>query len=79
MARYFFDIHDGREMRDNVGTECATLEEAYQHAREIIPEIAAHEIPAGGDRQAYTVLATNEQGRPVYTAALSFLGLVLTR
>jgi hypothetical protein len=78
MARYFFDVHDRREIRDTVGTECATLEEACQHAREVLPEIAAHEMPRGGNRQAYTLLVRNVQGQSVYSAVLSFVGLVLT-
>ncbi|GJE45826.1 DUF6894 family protein [Methylobacterium soli] len=78
MPRYFFDVQNGRDTRDHVGTECATLEEACQHAKEVLPEITSHELPRGGDRQAFTLLVRNEQGHPVYSAALMFVGLVLT-
>jgi hypothetical protein len=79
MPRYFFDIHDGRNERDDVGTECAHLQAAIRHAKRLLPEIASDEVPQGGDRHSYTVLVTDETGQSVYSASLSFVGLELFR
>jgi len=46
VPRYFFDVHDGHTVRDNEGTEYAGPQEAAQHAKRLLPEIAAHEVPA---------------------------------
>ncbi|KAB1070820.1 DUF6894 family protein [Methylobacterium planeticum] len=78
MARYFFDVHDGVWSRDNTGTEYATVEEAYREAKRLLPDIARHEVPNGGHQHIYTVLVTNEEAVPIYTASLSFAGLPLT-
>ena len=62
MPRYFFDIHDGRIERDEEGFECADLQAAAQHAKQVLPAIAADEVPKDGERQAFTVLVTDEEG-----------------
>lgn len=80
MPLYFFDVHDGiTSLRDDVGIECHDPEAAASHAKEILPAIAADEVPRDGDRQSYTVLVTDEEGHPIYSAALSFVGTWLTR
>lgn len=79
MPRYYFDVHDGHTMRDNEGTEYAGPPEAAQHAKRLLPEIAVHEVPADGEHQALTVLVTDDEGHPVYSAALSYTGIWLIR
>ena len=40
---------------------------------------ATHEVPKDGERQTITVLVTDEDGHPVYSAALCFVGTWLLR
>lgn len=77
MARYYFDVHDGTSQRDDEGKECPTVEDACAHAKTLLPEIALHELARDGDRNAYTVLIRDEDNNPVYSATLSFVGLML--
>lgn len=79
MSRYYFDIHDGTSHFDELGTECATLEEVRDQAMRVLPEIAREQTSNGNDRLTYTVLATDEDHRPVYSATLSLTGLWLIR
>lgn len=77
MPHYFFDIHDGSWSRDEVGVECANDEEACQHAKRALPEIAVDQVPRDGDKHTITVLVSDESRQPVYTATLSFAGLMM--
>ena len=78
MALYFFDITDhGPILRDDVGTECATIEEVRQQARQALPAIAKDEIPKDGERRFFTVVARDGGGHAVYTATLSYSGMRL--
>ncbi|ABY28500.1 DUF6894 family protein [Methylorubrum extorquens] len=80
MARYFFDVHDGAlHQFDDDGTECATLDEARAQAMQLLPDIAREQALNGGDRHAYTVLVTDEDHHPVYSATLTLTGLWLIR
>lgn len=79
MQRYFFDINDGRNERDEEGVMCADLQAAVREAKKLLPKIAADEVPKDGERQAITVLVTDEDGRAVYMAALTYTGSWLTR
>lgn len=79
MPRYFFDIDDGCNARDDVGTVCADPEAAALEARRILPAIAVSEIPKQGDRKNIAVLVTDEENRAVYSATLSFVGTWLIR
>ncbi|KQS59497.1 hypothetical protein ASG32_31340 [Methylobacterium sp. Leaf361] len=78
MPRFFFDIHDGRLQRDDEGTECADFAAARREAMIALPDIARWEIPTDGDKQTYTVIVRDEAGVPVYTAALTYTGLIPT-
>ncbi|MET0531385.1 MAG: hypothetical protein ABW003_24140 [Microvirga sp.] len=79
MYRYFFDINDGRNHRDDEGVLCADLQAAVLEAKKLLPAIAADEVPRDGERQAMTVLVTDEDGRAVYMAALAYTGTWLLR
>ena len=78
MPRYFFDIHDGRPKRgnepDDEGVIFDSPEAAAQYTRKFLPEIAAHESAIDDERQIYTVLVTDNEGHPIYTAALYYVG-----
>ena len=78
MPRYFFHIFEnGESTPDDTGLELDTDQEVQLEAMRVLPEIARETVPADGDRQAFTVLVTDETGRPVYTATLTFAGLWL--
>ena len=79
MPRYFFDIHDGQTLRDEEGTVLPGPEEAARHAKKILPGIAAHEVPKDGEHQAFSVLVTDEDGHPIYSAAVTYTGTWLIR
>ncbi len=44
-----------------------------------LPDAAREVIPKDGDRRAFTVLITDEDGHPVYSATLNYTGLWLLR
>jgi hypothetical protein len=79
MARYYFHIHqNGRLFKDTEGSELDSLEKVRAEAMYALPEIAKDEVPQDGDRQAFAVLVTDEQGKPIYSATLTFAGLWLS-
>ena len=78
MPRYFFDIADGSLQQDDTGTECADLNEVRMAAMKVLPDVAREDIiPKDGDRRTFPVVARDEDGHAVYTAALTFAGLWL--
>ncbi|TXM97820.1 hypothetical protein FV242_30530 [Methylobacterium sp. WL64] len=79
MSRYYFDIHDGTSQFDDAGTECITLEEVRAQALKVLPDMARDQTAEGNERLIYTVLATDEDHCPVYSATLSLVGLWLIR
>ena len=81
VPRFFFDIHDDNNglQRDNEGTELEDIKMVHRHAQSILPDIARDEIPGDGDRRMYTVLVTDQDGNPVYSATLAYTGMWLMR
>ena len=79
MPRYFFDINDGCNQRDDEGVECANLQAAALEAKKFLPLVASEEVPKDGERQAITVLVSDEEGHPVYLASLTHTGAWLIR
>jgi hypothetical protein len=79
VPRYFFDINNGHNERDEEGVDCADLQAAVREAKKMLPEIAADEVPKDGERQAITVLVTDDDGRAIYMAALTYTGAWLIR
>ena len=81
MPRFFFDIQDDQKglQRDDEGVELADIKMVRRQAQTVLPEIARDEIPDDGDHRSYTVLVTDEDGHPVYTATLNYVGLWLLR
>ena len=79
MPRFYFDIQGFHRERDEEGVECADLQAAVREAKKLLPAIAMSEVPEDGERHAVTVLVTDEDGHPVYSGALSFVGSWLIR
>jgi hypothetical protein len=79
MSRFFFDIHDGAIHFDECGIECDNLDEARAMGLRFLSELNRDDMAKGGDRYAITVLITDEDHRPVYTATLSLTGIWLLR
>ncbi|AWN46404.1 hypothetical protein DK419_08810 [Methylobacterium terrae] len=78
MARYYFDVHDGKHLtRDDVGTECGGPDTIRFEAMMALPAIARDVIPKDGDRQALTVLVRNASNLIVYTATMTFASIWL--
>lgn len=76
MARYFFDINDGKTFwRDADGGEFHGFSDIRREAMLALPEIAKDKIPKDGDKQAYTVVVRDENNITVYTGILTFAGL----
>ncbi|MGX7709517.1 DUF6894 family protein [Methylobacterium sp. Gmos1] len=79
MPRFFFDIHNGVWSHDEDGIECVDVEEAYLQAKRALPEMALEQVPRDGDHHTITVLVTDEDRQPVYTATLAFTGLAIRK
>ena len=76
MPRYFFDIHDGTFLLDDIGIDCANLDAVRREAKRVLPEIAREILPEDGDHHTMTVRVRDEQFETVYTATLMFNGLI---
>ena len=79
VPRYFFDLNDGRNQRDDVGVECDDLQAAVLEAKKFLPLVASEKVPKDGERQAITVLVSDEEGHPIYLASLTYTGAWLIR
>lgn len=80
MPLYFFDIHqDGKTQKDALGTDFETLDEARAAAVRFLPDVVKEGLSEDDDQRSFAVLVTDESGRPVYSATLSFTGLRLQR
>jgi hypothetical protein len=79
VPRYFFDVYDGFQERDDEGVVCANLQAAAYEANRLLPALALSKAPKDSDHQIITVLVTDEEGHPVYQAALSQIGTWLIR
>ena len=79
MPRYFFDLHDGGWHRDEHGSEFASEADMRQAAKHLLPSILRDQVPADEEERVYTVVVSNESHCPVYSATVSFMGLMLGR
>lgn len=79
MPRYFFDFDDGKWARDEEGSEFADADQAIVQAKRALPAIVLDHLPRSGDRHTVTMHVTDERRQPVYTAVLSFSGLIHSR
>ena len=76
MAKYYFDVQDHGSNKDDIGTECASLEEARRAALRYLPDIAREEMP-DGDRRTFSLVLSDGSRRPVYAITLSVIGVRL--
>lgn len=69
MPRYYFDIHDGFELRDDVGRDIKDLRAARTEALTVITGLAAAE---GEDSDGYTIVLDvwDEAGANVLTVRM---------
>ncbi|WP_187193525.1 MULTISPECIES: hypothetical protein [unclassified Methylobacterium] len=65
--------------RDDEGTALEDFPAVRQHVLRLLPDIARDEVPDDGDRCAFSVVVTDEDGKPIYTATLNWTGLWLLR
>ncbi len=74
MARYFFDITDGKGLHsDEFGDEFANFAEARDQAQVLLPDIARQELP-GSELHVITCDIRDDTGRIVYRGKLTFEG-----
>ncbi len=72
MNRYFFDIRDGDSVSvDDIGIDCASLEDVRFQAIDALPEIAREELP-DGDYRVFEVQVRDATGKPIFTGRLTF-------
>jgi hypothetical protein len=75
MPRYFFDHHNGAVARDDTGILFADSEAAINEAMASLPMIAAETIRAADNHcHNIAVVVREEDGSPIYSAALSYCG-----
>ncbi len=75
MKRYFFDHHDRAVYRDDIGVLFADNEAAIAAAMTSLPGIASDSMRAAdGDCHNISVVVREENGTPIYSAALSYCG-----
>ena len=79
MPRFFFDIHDGTHTRDDEGVVLPDMSAVRAKAMTILPKIAADEIEGDSDRHHFTVLVSDEDGKAIYSATLTYTGVWLLR
>ncbi|MCJ2069195.1 hypothetical protein MKK75_10325 [Methylobacterium sp. J-030] len=78
MARYFFDVIDGRTISDEAGIDLPDLAAVRREAVRLLPEIARDEIHKYDcDAQTLALMVRDEAGQPVYIANLSYAGIWL--
>lgn len=77
MPRYYFDLHDGQFIHDDVGVECADFDAVRREAKRALPAMALDVLPKDGDQHNITVIVRDESNRTIYTATLSFTGLTI--
>ena len=72
MSRYFFDVHDGKVVLDETGTELPTPEAAREEARRIILA-AASDITLKRDAVQLRIHVRDEAATRVFTGTMLFL------
>jgi hypothetical protein len=77
MPRFFFDLNNGEWDRDELGSEFADLDQAIAQTKRTLPAIALDELPRDRDYHTVTIQITDENRQPVYTATLTYAGLLM--
>lgn len=77
MARFYFDVNDGRTRSvDSDGVTFGSLDEARKAAIRELSLIIRDDLP-DGERESYVVSVRDETGTPVYVAMAAVLGETL--
>jgi hypothetical protein len=71
VARYFFNIRDGQNIKDTEGTELPDLASVRTEAVEATTEIIKGRLLANADDASWIVQVTDEAGFTVMVLALS--------
>ena len=71
MARYFFNIRDGADIPDTVGSDHADLSSVRREALEATTEIIKGRLLTNSDSEAWIVQVTDEAGFTVLVLSLS--------
>jgi hypothetical protein len=71
VARYFFNIRDGQNIKDTVGTELPDLASVRTEAVEATTEIIKGRLLANSDSASWVVQVTDEAGFTVMVLSLS--------
>ncbi|MDF2114547.1 hypothetical protein PY365_03085 [Roseiarcaceae bacterium H3SJ34-1] len=73
MARYFFDIFDADGVRrDEIGIDCASRDEAREHAVRALPQITLdHHL--SDERRIVAIQIRDADGTYIFRTSLTFL------
>jgi hypothetical protein len=71
MARYFFNLHDGIDLADNVGSEHPDLQSARSEAIETIAERLKGSMLTKANVSAWIMNVTDEDGYTVIVLSFS--------
>lgn len=78
MPRYFFDLHESGapSLPDEEGSHLSSFDDAKVAALRDLAHVAAYELMPAGDRsRSWTVIVTDTDRQPVYTARLMLTGV----
>jgi hypothetical protein len=73
MPRYFFDVHDGKAIIDDVGVELTNADAARQQVWDTLPALAAHREADGNMACQFRIDVRDDIGRHVFHAALAMV------
>lgn len=65
MARYFFNIYNGTQTRDDEGSECTSVDEVRAEAVETIEDLVRDRLLRHGDASSMTVNVIDTDGKTV--------------
>ncbi|WP_439358830.1 DUF6894 family protein [Bradyrhizobium sp. DASA03007] len=71
MARYYFDTHNGKLVRDDVGIECDSFQSVRAQAAAGLADFARDIVPSAKWCEM-AIRVRDDQGRPVMQAILRF-------
>ena len=71
MARYFFDLHDGEDIPDAVGTEFETVEGARHHAVIVLARLLMQDPGKFWAGDAWTLEVKDDLGVVLFTVVFS--------
>jgi hypothetical protein len=73
MPRFFFDVHDGTFMRDDMGVELPNADAARKAVWNTLPAMASQREPDGDMACQLRMDVRDESGKHLFHAALAFV------